>query len=64
MEHAATERRRLISWSTSWLTIRQRAKLVLERYLEDQEDTMDVAMLKVEIEGDDVDDKSLFNLDE
>jgi hypothetical protein len=38
--------------------------LILERYLKDQEDTMDVILLKVEIEGDDVDDESLLNLDE
>jgi hypothetical protein len=38
--------------------------LVLERYLKDQEDTMDVTVLEVEIEGDDDDDESLFNLDE
>jgi hypothetical protein len=63
-EHAATERRRCTSWSNSWSTIRKRAKLVLEAYLKDQEDTMDVAMLEVEIEGDDDDDEYLFNLDE
>lgn len=63
-EHAATERRRLTSWSSSWSAIRQRAKLVLETYLKDQEDTMDVAVLEVEIEGDDDDDETLFNLDE
>lgn len=63
-EHAATERHRLTSWSSSWLSIRQRARLVLERHLKDQEDTMDVAVLEVEIEGDDDDEESLFNLDE
>ena len=63
-EHAATERRRLTSWSSTWLSIRQRARLVLERYLKDQEDTMDVTVLEVEIEGDDDDEESLFNLDE
>ena len=63
-EHAATERRRFTSWSNSWSTIRQRAKLVLEAYLKDQEDTVDVAVLEVEIEGDDDDDEYLFNLDE
>ena len=63
-EHAATEHCRLTSWSSTWLSIRQRARLVLERYLKDQEDTMDVTVLEVEIEGDDDDDESLFNLDE
>ncbi len=63
-EHAATERRWLTSWSSSWLAIRQQAKLVLETYLKDQEDTIDVAVLEVEIERDDDDDESLFDLDE
>ena len=63
-EQAATERRRLTSWSSSWTAIRQRAKLILERCLKDQEDTMDVILLEVEIEGDDVNDESLLNLDE
>jgi hypothetical protein len=38
--------------------------LVLEAYLKDQEDTADVAVLEVEIEGDDDDDEYLFNLNE
>jgi hypothetical protein len=38
--------------------------LVLETYLRDQEGTMDAAVLEVEIEGDDSDDQSLFDLDE
>ena len=60
----ATEHCWCTSWSNSWSTIQKRAKLVLEVYLKDQEDTMDVAMLEVEIEGDDGDDEYLFNLDE
>lgn len=63
-EHADTERRRLTSWSESWLPIRQRSKLVLERYLKGQEDIIDVAVLEVEIEGDDDDDEYLFNVDD
>ena len=63
-EHAATEHHRIISWSNSWLAIRQRAKLVLEGHLKDQEDNMDVTMLEVEIDGDDDDDESLFNPDD
>ena len=63
-EQAATERRQLTSWSSSWTAIQQQAKLILERCLKDQEDTMDVILLEVEIEGDDVDDESLLNLDE
>lgn len=63
-EHAATERRRLTSWSSSWSAIQQQAKLVLETYLKDQEDTTGVAMLEVEIEGDGDDDESLFDFDE
>ena len=64
IEHAATERHRLTSWLSIWSSIRQRARLVLERHLKDQEDTMDVTVLEVEIEGDDDDEESLFNLDE
>ena len=63
-EHAATERRRLTSWSSSWLAIQQQAKLVLETYLKDQEDTTGVAMLEVEIKGDGDNDESLFDFDE
>ena len=63
-EHADTERRRLTSWSSSWWAIRQRAKLVLESYLKGQEDTIDTAVLVVEIEGDDDDDEYPFNVDE
>jgi len=36
----------------------------LETYLKDQEDTMDVAVLEIEIERDDDDDESLFDLNE
>ena len=64
LEHAATEHHRLTSWSDSWSAIQQRAKLVLETYLKDQEDTMDIAVLEVEIEGDNDDDETLFDLDE
>ena len=63
-ENTTTERRRLTSWSNSWVTIRQQAKLVLERQLKDQEDTTNVAVLEVEIEGEDDDDDFMLNLDE
>jgi len=63
-EQAATERRRIASWSHSWFAIRQQAKLVLETHLKDQEDTTDLTILEVEIEGDDDDDEHLFNLDD
>ena len=63
-EHATTERLRLTSWSNSWLTIRQQAKLVLEAHLKGQEDTTVISVLEVEIEGDDDDDESPFNFDE
>ena len=62
-EHADTEHRWFTSWFNSWLPIRQWAKLVLERYLQGQEDIIDVAVLEVDIEGDDDDDEYLFNVD-
>jgi len=63
-EQAGTECHRITSWSHSWFAIRQQAKLVLEMHLKDQEDMVDVAVLEVEIEGDDDDDKPLFNPDD
>jgi len=64
-ENAATERRRLTSWASSWLAIQQQAQLVLEKYLKDQEDTTNVTVLEVEVEGDDDDDDEFpFNFDE
>jgi len=63
-ENAATERRRLTSWASSWLAIRQQAQLVLEKYLKDQEDTTNVTVLEVEVEGDnDDDDEFPFDFD-
>ena len=62
-EHADTKHHQFTSWFNSWLPIWQRAKLVLERYLQGQEDIIDVAVLEVDIEGDDDDDEYLFNVD-
>ena len=63
-EHADTECSWLTSWSNLWLAIRQRAKVVLERDLKGQEDTIDVAVLEVEIDRDDDKDEALFDVDE
>jgi hypothetical protein len=55
-ENAATERRRLMSWSNEWTAVRQRAAQVLENLLKGREDTAGLTMLEVEVEADEYDD--------
>lgn len=60
-EHAAAEQQRAISWSTHWVAIRQRATMVLEHHLVDQEDPTDFAALEIEVEDDEDKENMLFD---
>lgn len=60
-ENAATERRRLMSWSNAWAPVRQRAVHVLENHLKGREDAAALTVLDVEIEVDESDIDSAAN---
>jgi hypothetical protein len=55
-QNAAMERRRFMSWSNTWAPVRQRAAQVLENHLKDQEDSVGLTMLDIEVERDERDD--------
>jgi hypothetical protein len=62
-ENATAERRRLLSWSSHWEVVRQRARLVLQNHLNNNEDGGEMGALEIEIEDED-DEALIFDLDD
>jgi hypothetical protein len=60
-ENAAAERSRLMSWSSTWAPVRQRAAQVLENHLKGREDAPGLTMLDVEVEAEECDDDLAAN---
>lgn len=55
VQHASTEQRRIIAWSTKWAAIRERAAVVLGAHLVGREDQVTVSELDIELEDEDED---------
>lgn len=62
-EMADMEHRRMVLWEISWASIRGRAKMVLERHLNDKdgEGGILIPTLTVEIDIEDLDDLELYD---
>ena len=62
-ENATAERRRLLSWSSHWEAVRQRARLVLENHLSGNEEGGPMGALEIEIKDED-DEVPIFDSDD
>lgn len=56
LQHAAAETQRIISWSTRWAAIRERAVLVVGSHLAGKEDQVTVSELSIELDDEDDED--------
>jgi hypothetical protein len=59
-EMADMENRRRISWAMTWASIRERAKMILERHLSDREGEVGIGIPKLTVEID-IDDEQDFD---
>ncbi|KAF8222823.1 hypothetical protein L208DRAFT_1381692 [Tricholoma matsutake] len=62
-ENATAERHRLVSWSSHWEAVRQRARLVLQNHLSGNEEGGEMGALEIEIEDED-DEAPIFDSDD
>lgn len=60
-EMAEMEHNRIISWELSWASIRERAKMVLERHLNEKDGEREITIPKLTVEIEIEDDLDLFD---
>ena len=61
VEMAEMEHNRIISWELTWASIRERAKMVLRRHLNEKEGEGEISIPKLTVEIEIEDDHDLFD---